>query len=400
MKTICVAGKNDISVNVLEYLVTNVKDVEVIAITDRDDGGINGWQRSLRFYCERNGIKIVSLEEAYQIDDLCFFSTEFDRIVKPNLFKTEELFNIHFSLLPKYKGMFTSVLPILNGDSKTGVTLHKIRAGIDTGEIIDQKEITICKDWTSLDLYRELIRKGTEMVVSNMGRILNGYYECKQQTAEKSSYHPRGYLDYTKLQLETNRTAFQILNQVRAFAFRPYQLLKIYDIGIIGGRILEEISVEKPGTILYEDEVLWKMSTIDYDLILFKDVLFELNNAIARHDNVRAKSLLKYKPIVRDKEQHGWTPLTVAVYNNNIEMVDYLLSMGADENVVNNNGTTLLMYAKDAGIKTNDWSVFRFLLERGAAINQRDYFDKQIKEYLSGEEWEIIPKDITDLLRT
>ena len=56
----------------------------------------------------------------------------------PKNFLNARLYNIHFSYLPAYKGMFTSALPIKNGEVDSGVTLHKIESGIDTGDIIDQ----------------------------------------------------------------------------------------------------------------------------------------------------------------------------------------------------------------------------------------------------------------------
>ena len=153
MSTLCIGGKNNITVNVLEYARTAFPDVRIVCIPDRCDDGVNKWQRSVIDYCKNTGIEIVSLEDVYEIEDLVFVSTEFDRIIKPEKFKSSNLYNIHFSLLPKYKGMFTSVLPILNGDEKSGVTFHRIRAGIDTGEIIDQLSFEIKHDWNSLDLY-------------------------------------------------------------------------------------------------------------------------------------------------------------------------------------------------------------------------------------------------------
>lgn len=73
-------------------------------------------------------------------DDLIFISLEFDKIVNPDLFKDARLYNIHFSLLPSYKGMYTSAIPILNGEEMVGVTFHEIDKGIDTGNIIAQKK--------------------------------------------------------------------------------------------------------------------------------------------------------------------------------------------------------------------------------------------------------------------
>ena len=89
-KTICVAGKNDIAVDVLEFCINKYKEeYEIVAVTNRNDIGKDTWQRSLRKYCVTNDIKIISLEETYDISNLVFLSVEFDRIIKTELFKTE-----------------------------------------------------------------------------------------------------------------------------------------------------------------------------------------------------------------------------------------------------------------------------------------------------------------------
>ena len=68
---------------------------------------------------------------------------EFDQIIKPTEFRSNRLFNIHFSYLPEFKGMYTSAIPILQGSTHTGVTLHGIDQGIDTGPIIAQEKFEI-----------------------------------------------------------------------------------------------------------------------------------------------------------------------------------------------------------------------------------------------------------------
>lgn len=140
MKKICIAGKNNIAVEITKYLKKK-DDIEILAIPNSADNGIDGWQKSFYKFCLENSIPIISLEEAHKIENLIFLSLEFDKIVKPYEFLSDKLFNIHFSLLPKYKGMYTSALPILNNEKETGVTLHKIDTGIDTGEIIAQRKI-------------------------------------------------------------------------------------------------------------------------------------------------------------------------------------------------------------------------------------------------------------------
>ena len=134
---ICIAGKNDIAVEILLYLLDRtIKKENIYVIPNKTDDGKNNWQRSLLKNANELNINIASLEQVYNIENLLFLSLEFDKIINPLNFRTKQLFNIHFSLLPKYKGMFTSILPILNNDKITGVTFHRIDKGIDTGDII------------------------------------------------------------------------------------------------------------------------------------------------------------------------------------------------------------------------------------------------------------------------
>ena len=161
MKTICIAGKNDIAVNILLHCIENYSEYKIVCVTNKNETGVNLWQKSLKWFAERNNVEVVSLQDIYEMEELLFLSLEFDRIIKPEKFKSTELYNIHFSMLPKYKGMFTSVLPILNNEEHTGVTLHKIRDGIDTGEIIEQQKVVIEPDDTAFNLYIKLINEGT-----------------------------------------------------------------------------------------------------------------------------------------------------------------------------------------------------------------------------------------------
>jgi len=398
MSTLCIGGKNNITVNVLEYARTAFPDVRIVCIPDRCDDGVNKWQRSVIDYCKNTGIEIVSLEDVYEIEDLVFVSTEFDRIIKPEKFKSSNLYNIHFSLLPKYKGMFTSVLPILNGDEKSGVTFHRIRAGIDTGEIIDQLSFEIKHDWNSLDLYENLISNGSEVVIRNLRSVLSGDVYAEPQSKEGSTYFGKGYIDFSTIELDPQATADQIRLQINAFAFRPYQLLTYKGISLIGSKITDYVSIEKPGTVLSEDDVSMKIASIDYDIILYKDVLDSIIDAVKEHNPEKVKRLCVYEKIVNDKDSHGWTPLTVAVYNSDLDLARWFVSRGASDTVVNHNGTTMLMYAKDAGLNSGDWSVFRWLLDEGADPHAKDYSGKAIIDYLDDEKLSRIPEDIRAVL--
>lgn len=387
IKTICIAGKNDIAVRVLSYCLDKYcnENIEIAVILTRSDIGINSWQRSLKWYCEMNNVRIISIEEAYEIENLLFLSLEFDRIIKTDKFKTDKLFNIHFSLLPQYKGMYPAVLPILHDQEKTGVTLHRIRDGIDTGEIIAQRSFKIEAKDNSLDIYKKLINNGAEVVIMWLENLLNDNYNCVPQNEKHSTYFSSETIDYSNLRLDARRTAYQVQSQIRAFAFRPYQLLTFYDHGIIESEITDEVSDTKPGTILNDSETDMKISTIDYNIILYKDVLEELFDAIKEANNVQAKLLCKSDKIINDQDQHGWSPLTVAVYNNNFEMVKYLVNRNADLNILNVNGTNLLMYAKNCYVNTGDATIFEYLISRGLNPEQVDYYGKNLYEYCKEE---------------
>ncbi len=388
MKTICVAGKNDIAVDVLAYCLEKYKvenNIRIVATLTRNDKGVNCWQRSLKWYCENHNVEMITLEEAYDIEDLLFLSVEYDRIIKTSKFKSDKLFNIHFSLLPEYKGMYTSVLPILHGKKETGVTLHSIRDGIDTGEIIFQKKFEIGDNDSSLDVYRNLIKNGTEVVISYVDCLLKGEFESKPQDKENSTYFSPATIDYANLALDARRTANQIKNQIRAFAFRPYQLLKFEDVDLIDCEITDEVSVGKPGQVIENTETYFRISTIDYDAILYKDVMVALFNAIKSFDNDKAKLLCVSKKILNDKDEHGWTALTIAVYNNNFEMTKWLIEQGADLKVLNNNGTNLLMYAKNCFVNSGDAEIFEFLLKKGLSPLVKDYVGKNLIDYCNEE---------------
>lgn len=398
-KTICIAGKNNIAVNVLLHCIGERKDIRVIVVCNRNDSGENGWQKSLLWYAKKNGIDVMDLEEVYHIPSLIFLSLEFDRIIQPDLFCDAKLYNIHFSLLPKYKGCHTSVLPILYGEKKTGCTFHYIDKGIDTGEIIEQVEVEILPSDTSHDLYNRLTRIGTNLVIKNLPKVIQGNEVSWKQNPYASTYYSRKKIDYNELHLEINSTANQIKNQVHAFSFRPFQFMRWNNIDYVFCEILDTRSDLRPGTILADTEAYTIIASVDYNIKMYKDVLAILFEAIKKFDNGKAKELCLIKHIINAQDKHGWSPLTVAIYVNNVEIANHLMLCGADMNVRDWSGKTTLMYAMDCGIRTGDWTLFRTLVNRKIDINKRDYSDCSLKDYVVIDKVvSSIPKDIQNLL--
>ncbi len=390
---VCIAGKNNIAVEILIYLVQiGIKKENIYIISNKTDDGKDNWQRSLLKKANKMGIEIRNLEDVYSIENLLFLSLEFDKIVNPNKFKSNKLFNIHFSLLPKYKGMFTSIMPILNNEKATGVTLHKIDKGIDTGEIIAQKEFEIDLMDNARDVYHKYIHYGILLLKECLEKLLkNEFIESKPQNLKESSYFSKNSIDFKYINIDLNQTAINIHNQIRAFNFREYQVPKVFDTKIISSKPLNSSSNKQAGSVLFENDICFTISTIDNDIVLYKDKVKELFLACKNGSSELINRLLQIPKIIDVQDENGWTPLIIAIYNNQKEVVKTLLMNGANLSICNFKGTTPLMYAKSAYVKYKDPEIIKLLISLDVNIYQKDYTNKNVLDYcLENNKFELL----------
>ena len=382
---ICIAGKNDIAAKVLLFVADCYGADAVVAVANRDDTGHDTWQHSLTATAQRLGVRVVSLEEAYALPALHFFSVEFDRIVIPDKFRQAEIYNIHFSLLPRYKGFYTSAWPILNGDAETGVTLHRIDAGIDTGPIIKQATIPIGPNDTSRDVYHACLKSGYEVLREFIPQLVSAPVAGVAQAMAGSTYYSRKSIDYANLAINLRQTAYQIHNAVRAFNFQEYQLPVVLGRCVRATRPTTRVSRARPGTLLEETAEGFYISTIDFDLYLVKDYSLELLQAVKQGDAQTTSQLIGKVPDLEIRTRQGWTPLMMAAYAGNLAVVKELVAAGADVNAVNKKGTSVLMYAKSAAIRTTNLDLMRYLLKQGADARVVDLTNKSVLDYAREE---------------
>ena len=376
---VIIAGKNSIAVDFLRYLHANyASELELYVLPNRTDSGISGWQPSLKFEAELIGIPVVSLVESYKIQNALFLSLEFDRIIDPSKFGTSRIYNIHFSKLPAYKGMYTSAWPILNGESESGVTLHEIDAGIDTGDIVDQRSFKI-EGMTCRDLYFAYMQNAVLLLKDNFDKLLSGNIQLRQQDAVGASYYSKASINYSDIRLDFRATAFQVERQFRAFAFRQYQLPKLNGVDLSRARITSVKSTLKPGELVHEDRDRFIVATIDYDIELNKDCLEEVINKIRTNEDIT--ELLERIYNLDELGADGWNALMVAAYCNNQMAAQTLIDCGADVNAVNCNETSVLMYAKDGAENTADGSTLSLLLDYNADAMHRDARGLSVYDY-------------------
>jgi methionyl-tRNA formyltransferase len=123
--------------------------------------------------------------------------------------------NLHASLLPKYRGAAPIQWAIANGETVTGVTTMRIDAGLDTGDILLQHEISIAPDDTSETLAPRLASIGADLVVETLRRLQAANVQPRPQDNSQSSLAPilkkeDGLVDFS-------RSSVDIFNRIRGF---------------------------------------------------------------------------------------------------------------------------------------------------------------------------------------
>ncbi len=149
------------------------------------------------------------------------FSINYLFIIEKELINYPKLFalNIHGSLLPKYRGRTPHVWAIINGETKTGITVHRINEGVDTGDILLQKEIVIKHKDTGNDILRKYNKIYPELVERSLKLIKENKTRFTKQDEEKATYF--GKRTPSDGEINWNWTKERIYNWVRAQA-KPY----------------------------------------------------------------------------------------------------------------------------------------------------------------------------------
>lgn len=141
----------------------------------------------------------------------------FGQILRGNLLDlpVHGCINVHASLLPRWRGAAPIQAAILHGDKETGVTIMKMDAGIDTGQILSQKALKIRSDDTSETLSARLAEAGADLLIETLPLYLAGKLEPVAQNDKLATYakmirKEEGLLNF-------NGSAAELCQKVRAF---------------------------------------------------------------------------------------------------------------------------------------------------------------------------------------
>lgn len=158
--------------------------------------------------------------------------------------------NLHASLLPKYRGAAPINWAVANGESITGNTTMRINAGMDTGDMLLQQELTIGPEETAPEVAARLSQAGAKLMADSLRGLEGGTITPQKQDNEAASLAPM--LKREDGEIEWTRSAQEIYNRMRGFTPWPgaYSEFRGQICHLLGHPVPGERSSEAPGTLL------------------------------------------------------------------------------------------------------------------------------------------------------
>ncbi len=238
--SVVVLGKNKICVETTKIMMENERIKIAGVVPCRDDSGKDSWQPSIKKFALDNDLPLYyfdnissnkTLGALKRLDIDFMLSFQFDRILPERIINTARhgSTNLHFSPLPKSRGVSPIAWALYNGEDVYGVTLHYIDPGIDTGDIIGQVLFNIESVKSARELYDLCTTKGIELFRNSLDDVLDNRIKRVPQDHKDASCYPRGSFDFHDNIIDFNSTTRQLYNWCRAYIFPPFQhpLVKI-----------------------------------------------------------------------------------------------------------------------------------------------------------------------------
>jgi len=166
--------------------------------------------------------------------------------------------NLHASLLPKYRGAAPIHWAVVNGESVTGLTTMRIDAGMDTGDILLQQEISIGPKETTPELAARMSEGGAPLVLETLRGLASGAITPRAQDHERASYAP--LLKKEDGRIDWQKSSEQIFNRMRGFTPWPGalttfrgQICQILGEPIPANKMDASLANQVPGTLFLDD---------------------------------------------------------------------------------------------------------------------------------------------------
>lgn len=220
---------HDIGCAGIEALLAAGYDIAAV-FTHADDPKENNFYGSVAQLCARNGIAVHAPEDANhplwveriaKLNPDFIFSFYYRNLLSEPVLATARhgAFNLHGSLLPKYRGRAPANWVLVNGETETGVTLHRMVKRADAGAILAQQTVSIERSDTGLSLHAKLRDAASNLLRDALPQLAQGKLtESAQDESQATCFGRRSAADG---KIDWKKPAEQLFNLVRAVT-QPY----------------------------------------------------------------------------------------------------------------------------------------------------------------------------------
>ena len=260
---ISVASSSLISVPIIEAIeASSHKLASLITLPDRKVGrGQDLTENEIAAWASERGILVAKPEDISQINQHLLeaqpqlvITASYGKLIPPELLHGPRFgwLNLHFSLLPRWRGAAPVQWSILEGDEKTGISIFKLDKGMDTGPVYLQEEVDLNDEATTAQLLDELSLLGGDRILEVVEMITKGI-KPKAQSQSNITMAPKISKEMGLIQWELSGVAISRL--VRAIGDRPgtYTFFRGAKLGIHGVKIVPSDSGTRPYGALWSE---------------------------------------------------------------------------------------------------------------------------------------------------
>ncbi len=224
-------GTPEFAVASLEALITHgFNVVAVVTAPDKPSGrGLKLTPPPVKLCAEKHGIPVlqpIKLKDPIFIQELASFQADLQFVVAfrmlPELvWNMPRLgtYNLHGSLLPKYRGAAPIHWAVMNGDQETGITVFKLKHEIDTGDIILRKTMPINRNETTSQVHDRMMMIGAEALAEAAKMIENDQVDFLEQREDEVSLAPKLFKETCLI--DWNQPVENVYNKIRGLAYFP-----------------------------------------------------------------------------------------------------------------------------------------------------------------------------------
>jgi len=199
MTSAVVFAYHNVGVTCLRVLLRHGIDVKRV-VTHADQPGENIWFESVAGLAAEAGIPASTPDDPNRPEFIAelaalkpdfLFSFYYRQMLSPDLLAIAPrgAFNMHGSLLPKYRGRVPINWAIIKGETETGATLHEMVAKPDAGRIVDQEKVAINPDDTAADVFARVTGAAAAVLDRSLPRLIDGTAGLREQDLAAGSYY-------------------------------------------------------------------------------------------------------------------------------------------------------------------------------------------------------------------